>query len=115
MGRKRACTIRRVRTIEIRPKVKRYFYITPTNIELTEDGYVISPKQCMNDRGNAAESFCNFGKAGYFNLYINGVMQGGSLYKVNSRRLALTATGQTIYEGTPIILESIGFYLVKKK
>jgi len=63
----------------------------------------------VDDRGEKAREFPEYAQEGYFNLYVNGVMQEGQLYRVDRRSVTVGATGQTILAGTPIILESVGF------
>jgi len=100
--------------MQIRAVVKRYFYVAPHDIELTNEKQEIDCTQFVNDQGGAVKRFRDFRKSGYFNLYVNGMMQGASFYRISRTRLILNATGQTIYQGTPIIIESIGFFLKKK-
>lgn len=68
-----------------------------------------SANQFVNDAGDPASQFTDYGQNGYYNLFINAVMQEGQLYAVNSNTLTIQPTGQTIKAGTPIILESLGF------
>lgn len=100
--------------IQVRPIIRRYFFVAPADIILTEQAFVIHCEQFVNDYGAAVKKFRDFGRSGYINLYVNGVMQGSSFFQVNSQSLMLAPTGQTIHQGTPIIIESIGFYLAKK-
>lgn len=102
-------------TLKIRPVVKRYFYQVPDDIRLEGEGLVLYPHQFADDTGEPAAKFMDFGHEGYFNLYVNGVMQEGKLYQAHADKLTIAATGQSIIKGTPIILESIGFYLVRRK
>jgi restriction endonuclease S subunit len=90
------------------PTVKRYFYIPSTDIHLT-DTTIIPATLFINDAGNHITEFMVFEPNGYLNLYINGVMQEGNLYMLNSISLTFTPVGQTIFAGTPIIVESVGF------
>lgn len=103
------------RDLKIRPVVKRYFIIAPADIALANDFYIIYPSQCVDDNGATPQKFENAGRSGYYNLFINGVMQGSSFYHIKSSRLMLTPTGQTIYKGTPIVIESVSFKMTVKK
>ncbi|MDF2652304.1 MAG: hypothetical protein K0Q73_8109 [Paenibacillus sp.] len=94
--------------IGILPIVKRYFYIAETNIHLTSIK-TISVNQFVNDEAEYADQFIDFGQNGYFNLFINAVLQEGNLYTVSKEALTIASTGQSIPSGTPIILESVGF------
>lgn len=116
----RSCQVKgifdnRSSSMQIRAVVKRYFYVAPHDIELTNEKQEIDCTQFVNDQGGAVKRFRDFRKSGYFNLYVNGMMQGGSFYRISKTRLILNATGQSIYQGTPIIIESIGFFLRKRK
>jgi hypothetical protein len=95
-------------TISILPKIERYFYIVSTEIHLISIK-TIAANQFINDDGETVNHFKDFGQNGYFNLYINAVLQEGKLYTVSKESLTLIATEQSISSGTPIILESVGF------
>jgi len=101
--------------IGVKPKVRRYFFVAPHDINLSGEKIVLFPNQFVDDKGETVAKFIDFGQEGYFNLYVNGALQEGKLYHVNSDALTIISTGQTIYKGTPIILESIGFIISRKK
>jgi hypothetical protein len=100
--------------LRVKPKVKRYFFVAPEDIDLTGEKLVLLPHQFVDDKGETVTKFIGFGQEGYFNLYVNGALQKGKIYHVNSDELSIIATGQTIYKGTPIILESIGMIMSRK-
>lgn len=107
------CYIKKIKikmrpSVSIRPIVKRYFLVAPDDIHLTKEN-VIFANQFVDDKGEAVKELANYGQKGYFNLYINGVLQEGNLYRVSSKTITLAATGQMISKGTPIIVESVGF------
>jgi len=95
-------------SISVRPIVKRYFFVAPYDMNLTDENVIYS-NQFVDDHGEPITEFSDFGQQGYFNLYVNGVLQEGKMYHVNSNALTLAATGQHISKGTPIIVESVGF------
>ena len=97
--------------IRILPRIKRYFYIADSNIVLS-DAARIACDRFLTDDGEAAHAFVDFGEEGYYNLFINAVLQEGKVYEVSPQALTIRATGQTIYAGTPIILEAVGFTAV---
>lgn len=99
--------------IFVHPIVRRYFYLCPQDVSLLDKPYLIRANQFKNDEGKDISVFRTFGKTGYTNLFINGVMQGGGLYLITSNSLQLIPTGQMINKGTPIIIEAIGFQLIK--
>lgn len=90
------------------PTIKRYFYNPENDIDLTK-GFRISATLFINDAGKNTITFTTFRKNGYINLYVNGVMQQGGLYKVQQNSLTFVPTNSKIRAGTPIIIESIGF------
>ncbi|MCL1699091.1 DUF4183 domain-containing protein [Lysinibacillus sp. Bpr_S20] len=90
------------------PTVNRYFYIATSDINLT-NGATLPASQFWDDHGNQITEFIIFNPNGYVNLYINAVMQEGGIYTLTPSSLALSSDNSTIYEGTPIIIESLGF------
>ncbi|MCY9546507.1 DUF4183 domain-containing protein [Lysinibacillus xylanilyticus] len=90
------------------PTVNRYFYIATSDINLT-NGATLAASLFWDDVGNPATEFKIFNPNGYVNLYINAVMQEGGIYTLTPTSLALSPNNSTIYGGTPIIIESLGF------
>ncbi|WP_412674832.1 DUF4183 domain-containing protein [Aneurinibacillus thermoaerophilus] len=93
-------------SVAIIPTVQRYFYITNSDIQAPE---VISATQFTNDNGGPISEFTNLGQNSYSNLYINGILQEGSLYSVSTSALTINPDGSTIFSGTSIILEIVQF------
>lgn len=106
------CEKKSTQCIIVKPMVRRYFFVCPHNIALVETPYTLDADLFVDDQGEAIQSFRTYGSSGYTNLFINGVMQGSGFYKVSASSLQLNPTGQLILEGTPIIIEAIGFKLV---
>ncbi|WP_042473363.1 DUF4183 domain-containing protein [Bacillus ndiopicus] len=90
------------------PTINRYFYIVTENINLT-NGATLPANLFTDDNSNPVTAFTLFNPNGYVNLYINAVMQEGGAYKVTSNSLTLNPFNATIFAGTPIIIESLGF------
>ncbi|KOS63477.1 DUF4183 domain-containing protein [Lysinibacillus agricola] len=90
------------------PTINRYFYIVTSDINLT-NGATLAVSQFWDDNGNPATEFMIFNPNGYVNLYINAVMQEGGIYTLTPTSLTLSPDNSTIYRGTPIIIESLGF------
>ncbi|MFJ7183844.1 DUF4183 domain-containing protein [Lysinibacillus xylanilyticus] len=90
------------------PAINRYFYIVTEDIDLT-NGLTLLANLFSDDNGNPVTEFKIFTPNGYTNLYINAVMQEGGAYKVTSNSLILNPFNATIFAGTPIIIESLGF------
>lgn len=92
--------------ITILPSAFRYFYFPPE--ELT--GTVRIPAAWFtDDDGSLASEFQGMGMNGYSNLFINGVMQERSLYRLTTADLTLILEEDTILAGAPIIVENISF------
>lgn len=94
--------------IFILPNVQRYFYATDMNIIL-DSPLVIIANEFTNDAGEIVSSLLNVRLNSYSNLYINGMLQEGRIYSVNSQNLVIHSPGDTILAGTPIILENVSF------
>jgi len=90
------------------PIVNRYFYIVTADINLT-NGAALNANLFWDDNGDQVVAFTIIHPNGYVNLFINGVMQEGGIYTVTPASLTLNANNATIYRGTPIIIESLGF------
>jgi len=90
------------------PTINRYFYIVTEDIDLT-NGATIPAILFTDDNGNPVTEFKLFNPNGYVNLYINAVMQEGGAYKVIPDSLIINPFNGTIFAGTPIIIESLGF------
>jgi len=90
------------------PTINRYFYIVTEDIDLT-NGVTLPANLFTDDNGDPVTEFTLFKPNGYVNLYINAVMQEGGAYKVTPDSLTLNPFNATIFAGTPIIIESLGF------
>ncbi|HWI49152.1 MAG TPA: DUF4183 domain-containing protein [Rummeliibacillus sp.] len=90
------------------PTINRYFYIVTEDIDLT-NGATLPANLFIDDNGDPVTEFKLFNPNGYVNLYINAVMQEGGAYKVTPDSLTLNTFNATIFAGTPIIIESLGF------
>jgi hypothetical protein len=93
--------------IIILPSVQRYFYIVTSD---TQSFVTIPAYEFTNDEGTFITAFTDNGQNSYSNLYINGILQEGSLYSLNKSALTIDFNNQIIYSGTPIILEIIQFF-----
>ncbi|MCR8940282.1 DUF4183 domain-containing protein [Brevibacillus laterosporus] len=95
-------------TISILPTVNRYFFIASSDIKLTIP-VVIPATQFTNDLGNLITEFIGLGQNSYNNLYINGILQEGSLYVISANALTINPKGNTIFLGSPIVVEIVQF------
>jgi hypothetical protein len=83
---------------------KRYFYIVSSDITLPAD---IPANQFTNDDGESVVEFTDSDQNSYVNLYINGIMQAGDSYRISTNALTIKADQDTIFAGTPIIIETV--------
>ncbi len=90
------------------PTIQRYFYIVTADLDLS-NGATLPANLFWNDEANAVTEFTIFSPNGYVNLYINAVMQEGGIYTVTPASLTIVPYNATLYRGTPIIIESLGF------
>ncbi|MFJ5768679.1 DUF4183 domain-containing protein [Psychrobacillus sp. NPDC093180] len=94
--------------VSVVPAIRRYFYIPEANMNLAS-GATISSNLFTDDNGNQVIDFMNFSPNGYANLYINGVIQEGGLYTVNTKSLTIAPVNSTISAKTPIVVELLTF------
>ncbi len=94
--------------ITIIPTINRYFYIPQSTINLS-NGATIPAILFYDDNENQVEEFVIFSPNGYLNLHINGVIQEGGFYQVDSNSITINPVAGVIFAGTPIIVESLGF------
>ncbi|MEA0565349.1 MULTISPECIES: DUF4183 domain-containing protein [Lysinibacillus] len=90
------------------PTIHRYFYIVTADLDLT-NGATLPATLFWNDNADPITEFTIFSPNGYINLYINAVMQEGGIYTVTPASLTIDPYNATLYRGTPIIIESLGF------
>jgi hypothetical protein len=96
-----------VSAITIIPSVNRYYYIASSDFS---DPVALPANEFTNDEGIFTTAFTGTGQNSYSNLYLNGILQEGSLYNLNEDALTINPNNQTIFSGTPIILETIQFF-----
>jgi hypothetical protein len=84
----------------------RYFYVANADIALPT---IIPANQFTNDDGESVAEFTDFDQSGFANLFINGIMQVGSTYSVSTNALTIRHDQDTLFAGTPIILETVRF------
>jgi hypothetical protein len=96
--------------MRIIPTVNRFFFIPTTDLHLNNP-QTIPANQFINDSGNPVTSFPDLDHSSYLNLYINGILQEGGLYRLSTDALTIAPTGDSIYAGTSIIIETVQFSL----
>ncbi|MFJ7647653.1 DUF4183 domain-containing protein [Lysinibacillus sp. NPDC097279] len=83
----------------------RFFNVLATPLEIT-DGTTLAATTFLTDSGTAATAFPIIIN-GYYNLYINGVLQEGDAYSISSTELTFNIVTASIAAGTPIIIEAV--------
>ncbi|MFB9275313.1 DUF4183 domain-containing protein [Cohnella cellulosilytica] len=106
--RARGPTAARVRPVNVFPTVLRHFHVLPADLDFHSE-VAIRADAFVNDAGAPAVELPIAGERGYYNLFVNGVMQQGGLYRVTPESVAIAATGQTLKAGTAIVLETVRF------
>ena len=94
----------------IRPTINRYFYILTSDLDLT-NGATLPATLFWNDHVDPVTELRVFSPHGYVNLAINAVMQEGGIYTLTATALTIAPYNGTLFRGTPIIIESLGFTL----
>lgn len=75
----------------------------------TQSLVIIPVNEFTNDEGSFITKFTDYGQNSYSNLYINGILQESSIYSLNESALTINLNNQTLYSGTPVILEIVRF------
>lgn len=76
------------------------------------DGTIMAATTFLPDSGDDAVNFPVVTN-GYYNLYINGVLQEGDSYTFTATELTFNTVTGTIFAGTPMIVEAVEFFTVK--
>ncbi|MEY9976714.1 DUF4183 domain-containing protein [Lysinibacillus sp. RC79] len=83
----------------------RFFNVLATPLTIT-NGTKVAATSFLKDNGTAATTF-PIVTNGYYNLYINGVLQEGDSYSVSATDLTFNTVTGAISAGTPIIVEAV--------
>ncbi|WP_230199392.1 DUF4183 domain-containing protein [Bacillus ndiopicus] len=75
------------------------------NLAVT-DGSTIPVGNFLDDSGSAATAF-PIVVNGYYNFYINGVLQESDSYTVSATELTFNGVTGTIGAGTPLVIEAV--------
>ncbi|MGN4125598.1 DUF4183 domain-containing protein [Lysinibacillus sphaericus] len=85
----------------------RFFNILATTLTVA-DGTTIPATAFLNDSGVAATTF-PIVTNGYYNLYVNGVLQEGDSYTISASELTFNTVTGLISAGTPLVIEAVEF------
>lgn len=70
------------------------------------DGTTVAATAFLNDSGIASTAFPVVTN-GYYNFYINGVLQQGDSYTISATELTLNTVTGNISAGTPLVIEAV--------
>jgi hypothetical protein len=70
------------------------------------DGTTVAATAFLDDSGTAATAFPVVTN-GYYNLYINGVLQEGDSYTISATELTFNGVTGSISAGTPLVVEAV--------
>ncbi len=83
----------------------RFFNVLAAPLAVT-DGTTIAATSFLDDSGVAATAF-PIVTNGYYNFYINGVLQEGDTYSISATELTFNTVTGIISAGTPLIVEAV--------
>lgn len=89
----------------------RFFNILAAPL-VVADGTTVLATAFLDDSGTAAANFPVVTN-GYYNLYINGVLQEGDSYAITATELTFNTVTGTISAGTPVVVEAVEFVTVR--
>ena len=89
----------------------RFFNVLAATLPVI-DGTIVAATDFLDDSGDAAAAFPVLVN-GYYNVYINGVLQEGDSYTISSTELTFNGVTGTITAGTPIVVEAVELVTVK--
>lgn len=83
----------------------RFFNVLASSLSVS-DGVTVAATAFLNDSGNAATAFPVV-ENGYYNFYINGVLQEGDSYTISATELTFNEVTGTLGSGTPLVIEAV--------
>lgn len=95
-----------VASVTVVPNVQRFLTFAATDVTTPA---TFPANQFTDDSGTAISTFPAIGINGYSNLYINGMIQEAGAYTLSTTGLAIVTTGDTIFQRTPLIVETVQF------
>ncbi|MBO0602625.1 DUF4183 domain-containing protein [Sporosarcina sp. E16_3] len=83
----------------------RFFDVLAATLAVV-DGTTVAATAFLDDSGTAATAFPVVTN-GYYNLYINGVLQEGDSYTISATELTFNGVTGSISAGTPLVVEAV--------
>ncbi|MEK4387351.1 DUF4183 domain-containing protein [Solibacillus sp. FSL W7-1464] len=91
--------------VKVNGSSTRFFNVLAADLSVI-DGTTIAATAFLDDSGTAATAFPVVVN-GYYNFYINGVMQEGDSYTISATDLTFNNVTGTISAGTPLVIEAV--------
>jgi len=83
----------------------RFFNVLAATLAVV-DGTIVAATAFLDDSGTAATTF-PLVTNGYYNLYLNGVLQEGDSYTISATELTFNDVTGSISAGTPLVVEVV--------
>ena len=83
----------------------RFFNVLSSSLAVS-DGVTIAATAFLDDSGNPATAFPVVAN-GYYNFYINGVLQERDAYTISATELTFNEVTGTLGSGTPLVVEAV--------
>jgi hypothetical protein len=83
----------------------RFFNVLAAPLTITPAS-TLAATTFLDDTGTAATAFPVVVN-GYYNFYINGVMQEGGTYTISATEITFNGVTATITAGTPLVVEAV--------
>jgi hypothetical protein len=91
--------------VNVSANSSRFFDVLAANLVVT-DGTTIPATSFLDDSGASATAFPVVTN-GYYNFYLNGVLQEGDSYTISTTELTFNNVTGTISAGTPLVVEAV--------
>lgn len=91
--------------VNVTGRSTRFFNVLGANLTVAANT-TIAATAFLDDTGTAATTFPVVAN-GYYNFYINGVLQEGGSYAITGTELTFNGVTGTISAGTPLVVEAV--------
>ncbi|MDW0112993.1 DUF4183 domain-containing protein [Sporosarcina saromensis] len=91
--------------VNVAASAERFFNVLASDLTVA-DGTTIPATSFQDDTGTAATAFPVVTN-GYYNFYINGVLQEGASYTISATELTFNNVTGTISAGTPLVIKAV--------
>ncbi|MDF2652303.1 MAG: hypothetical protein K0Q73_8108 [Paenibacillus sp.] len=91
--------------VDVSGTSERFFNILAAPLSITPASTLLATT-FLDDTGAAATAFPVVTN-GYYNFYVNGVMQEGGTYTISATEITFNGVTATISAGTPLVVEAV--------